>query len=81
MIEWDACDPVNSCLKFLEKTGDEFKFTIYLVIANVATDNQIETLPEIKTAVKIITGMAKSCIDSLDNESHILRMPVFLFFK
>lgn len=78
MDEWNAHDPVNKCLKFLEKTGADFELMIYLIVANIASDDQIETLPQLKEAIGKISEIIKECVDALDDENCI-RHKVFKY--
>ena len=80
--EWNAQNPVDKSLKFLEKAGKDFKLMIYVLIANVANDDQIKTLPELKNAIEEISNIIKECADNLDSDQTVIRNKVIkqIFF-
>lgn len=76
---WNGCDALNSCIKFSDKLGpidEHYRFYVYMIIANIATDKQIDTLPEIKIAIKSISDLIKNCADLLGKEEPAERTKV-----
>ncbi|RNA36713.1 hypothetical protein BpHYR1_013375 [Brachionus plicatilis] len=72
--EWNIHDPVDKCLKFLVKAGNSFKLVIYVLVANIASDDQIKTLPELKMAIENISEIIRECASSLDSDKEIQRI-------
>lgn len=69
---WDSCEAVDVCIRFSNKFGsvdEHYRFYIYMIIANIASDSQIDTLPEMKIAIKHITDLIKECASLLEKNA------------
>jgi len=67
---WDQCDAVEASIQFSNKLGKvdpHYRFYVYMIIANIATDSQIDTLPEIKVAIKQITDLIRKIAELFNN--------------
>jgi hypothetical protein len=70
--KWDEVGAVNSLSRFLEKVGhleENFRVFTYFIMSNIASDKEIETLKEIKTAIKFITEIIIMCSESIENKT------------
>jgi hypothetical protein len=84
---WNEFDAVKSCIRFSEKLGPvdpHYRFYVYMILANIATDEQIDTLQEIKVSTQNITELIKACSDSLENKERTpvrVKVGIELFFN
>ncbi len=70
--KWDEVGAVDSLRRFLEKVGhleENFRVLTYFIMSNIASDKEIETLKEIKKAIKFITEIIIMCSESIEDNS------------
>ena len=73
---WEQCDAVEACIQFSNKLGSvdpHYRFYVYMIIANIASDSQIDTLPEIKVAIEQITFLIKSIAAYFDDPDNPIK--------
>ena len=69
---WDNNDAINVCILFSERLGsieDNFRVLVYFILSNIASDKEIETLKEIKMAIKFISDLIIKCAESIENKT------------
>ena len=62
---WQDLNTVEVCIKFSEKLGtisEKYRAYVNMIISNTATDSQIDSLPELKIALKNKGIRKKSCL-------------------
>ncbi len=67
---WEQCDSVNSLIKFSDKLGainERYRWYVYMIVANIATDTQIDSLSEIKVALINIINFVKNCALAIES--------------
>ena len=70
--KWDEISAVNLLTNFIENAGhleENFRVFTYFILSNIASDREIETLKEIKMAIKFITEIIIVCSDSIENNT------------
>ncbi len=80
---WQDLNSVQCCINFSEKLGaisEKYRAYVYMIISNIASDSQIDSLPEIKIALQNITDLIKSCTKQLEDNEDPLRIKVFYRF-
>ena len=76
---WESLDSVNVLINFSQLIGpisSSLLFVLYIIISNIATDKQIDTLQEIRVAIKNITDLISQCADFLEGKEKINRVQV-----
>ena len=59
---WLSLNSIDTLLKFNNKYS-KYKNLVYIIIANIATDNQIENHDEVKDALSELSALACDCIN------------------
>jgi hypothetical protein len=78
---WAYCNDVQACINFAEKLGpidERYRSDVYMIIANIATDAEIDTLPEIRVAIKNIIMFIERCAKLLGESESPPRLKIQL---
>jgi hypothetical protein len=81
---WESLDSVNVLINFSQLIGpisSSLLFVLYIIISNIASDKQIDTLQEIRVAIKNITDLISKCAVYIESSDKINRVQVRIYLK
>jgi hypothetical protein len=65
--DWREINSISVLLSSLRKSTERLKIYIYMAIANIADDKEIEELSEIQSSIDTFVGLANTCANDLKN--------------
>lgn len=76
---WSECDSVQTCIKFTDKLGvicQVYRTYVYMILANIANDYEIDTLSEIRVALSAISDYIHECAKELNDNPNPYRIKI-----